>query len=514
MIAKQRKGRGFRGLLEYVENKEEASRIGGNMSGQNPRELAAEFKFSRQLNPNVERAVYHVSLSLAPGEYLSDEEWNEISDRYLRQMNFHNNQYVVYRHSDRENDHIHIVASRISLDDGRCVHDGWDYKRSEAIVRQLERDYNLESVRGSHEKLERTATTGQHRRIEREKGEYDLGLRDNPPELPVKVQLQEIIDGLCPVCDHRVTALKEHDSTNDYLTMPMFIDRLQGEGVEVRHGFTRNGKSKGISYSFSGQAFSGSHLGAAYTFPGLQKHKGVSYQPQRDDMAIKQLLLNPVNYGAATGFEQSDGLAIASVQASQEQDNGLAIAIAQTSEERQRDYYTGITDVIGSTDSEDSNDVTNAYSNEINANAADINNALFSAEAVLIVDDKNTINSQNSINSQNTIDISSTQNNANANTENREKDEAVSLPQQCQVIYQQICSKLEQYSDEEQDYLIVKRLLQLKRPPSEIKEIINASPIERTQASVKELMVRASLELLSEHQKQLRQQKKQSELEL
>jgi hypothetical protein len=54
----------------------------------------------------------------------------------------------------------------------------------------------------------------------------------------------------------------------------------------------------------------------------------------------------------------------------------------------------------------------------------------------------------------------------------------------------------------------------LKRPPSEIKEIINASPIERTQASVKELMVRANLELLSEHQKQLRQQKKQSELEL
>jgi hypothetical protein len=501
MIAKQRKGRGFRGLLEYVENKEEASRIGGNMSGQNPRELAAEFKFSRQLNPNVERAVYHVSLSLAPGEYLSDEQWNEISDRYLRKMNFHNNQYVVYRHGDRENDHIHIVASRISLDDGRCVHDGWDYKRSEAIVRQLERDYNLQSVRGSHEKLERTATTGQHRRIEREKVEYDLGLRDNPPELPVKVQLQEIIDGLCPVCDHRVTALKEHGSTNDQLTMPMFIERLQGKGVEVRHGFTRNGKSKGISYRFSGQAFSGSHLGAAYTFPGLQKHKGVSYQPLRDDMAIKQLLLNPVNYSAATGFKQSDGFARS--QTSQEQKRCRL---------RQIDTTTDITNVIGSTDSKDSNDVTNTDSNEINANAADINNALFSAEAVLIVDDKNIINSKNG--SQNTIDITSTQNNANANTENREKDEAVSLPQQRQVIYQQICSKLEQFSDEERDYLIVKRLLQLKRPSSEIREIINASPIEHTETQLKELMVRANLQLQEEHQKQLRQQKKLSSLEL
>lgn len=272
MIAKQIKGRGFRGLLEYVENKEEAERIGGNMSGRNPRELAAEFKFSRQLNPNVSRAVYHVSLSLAPGEYLPDDTWNEIAERYLTGMNFNNNQYVVYRHSDKDNDHIHIVASRIKLNDGKCVHDGWDYKRSEVIVRQLELEYNLESVPSSHEKLERTASTGQHRRIEREQTEYSKGLRETPPEQPIKIKLQKIIDS----------------AATDHPTMPEFIERLQKQGVEVRHGLTRNGKSKGISYKLSGQAFSGSHLGAAYTWQGLQKHKGVSYQ----DINDKQLVHN------------------------------------------------------------------------------------------------------------------------------------------------------------------------------------------------------------------------------
>ncbi|BDA76378.1 hypothetical protein CAL7716_105440 (plasmid) [Calothrix sp. PCC 7716] len=272
MIAKQIKGRGFRGLLEYVENKEEAERIGGNMSGRNPRELAAEFRFSRQLNPNVERAVYHVSLSLAPGEYLPDDTWNEIAERYLTGMNFNNNQYVVYRHSDKDNDHIHIVASRIKLNDGKCVHDGWDYKRSEVIVRQLELEYNLEPVTSSYEKLERTASTGQHRRIEREQAEYSKGLREVPPEQPIKIKLQKIIDS----------------ATTDHPTMSKFIERLLELGVEVRHGLTRNGKSKGISYKLSGQAFSGSHLGAAYTWTGLQKHKGVSYQDIRD----KQLVHN------------------------------------------------------------------------------------------------------------------------------------------------------------------------------------------------------------------------------
>jgi hypothetical protein len=277
---------------------------------------------------------------------------------------------------------------------------------------------------------------------------------------------------------------------------------LQALGVEVRHGFTRNGKSKGISYSFLGQAFSGSHLGAAYTFPGLQKHKGVSYQPRRDDIAIKQLLLNPVNYVAATGFDSCDGFAMPLATF------GIAFS-SQTSSERERDYYIGITDVIGNTDSEDSDGVKNA---------TDIINAQSDAETALILDRQNTVNSQNTIDRKNngnkTTDITSTQNNESAPTDNREEDEAVSLPEQWRVIYQQICLKLEQFSDSERDYLIVKRLLQLRRPPEEIKEIINASPIQRTQSEVKELMVRANLELLSEHQKQLRQQKKLSELEL
>ncbi len=55
--------------------------------------------------------------------------------------------------------------------------------------------------------------------------------------------------------------------------MPQLIERLQIQGVKVRHGTTRNGKSKGISYSILDQQFSGTTLGAAYTFPGLQKHK-------------------------------------------------------------------------------------------------------------------------------------------------------------------------------------------------------------------------------------------------
>ncbi|MBE9002741.1 relaxase/mobilization nuclease domain-containing protein [Nostoc sp. LEGE 12447] len=277
MIGNQTKGRGFRGLLNYLESQKDAKLIGGNMGGNNARALAREFKISRQLNPEADRVVYHASLSLPDNERLDEPTWNELANRYLEEMGFDSNQYVVYRHSNTEHDHIHICASRIRLDNGKIVHDSWDYKRSETIIRQLELDYSLQQTQSSHEKLSRNPSIGQQKRLEREHEEYINGERITPQERPIKQQLQELIDR----------------ATIDKLTMPQLVERLQLQGVEVRHGLTRNGKSKGISYSWNDQKFSGTSLGPAYTFPGLQKHKGIDYQPQRDDEHIEHLLKNP-----------------------------------------------------------------------------------------------------------------------------------------------------------------------------------------------------------------------------
>ncbi|MGJ5676785.1 MAG: relaxase/mobilization nuclease domain-containing protein [Nostochopsis sp.] len=278
MIGNQTKGKSFRGLLDYLETREKSSLIGGNMFGTNARELAREFRLSRQLNPQAEKVVHHVSLSLSPGEQLDNDTWCEIADKYMQSMGYTANQYAIYRHNDRDHDHIHICASRISLDDGKITSDSWEYVRSEKIIRQLELEYSLQQTQSSKEKLNRAPSIGQQRRLEREQLEYEQGLRDTAPQQPIKTQLIELIDR----------------ATIDKPTMPQLIERLQRLGVEVRHGLTRNGKSKGISYSWNDQKFSGTSLGPAYTFPGLQKHKEIDYQPQRDDLHIEQLLLNRV----------------------------------------------------------------------------------------------------------------------------------------------------------------------------------------------------------------------------
>jgi hypothetical protein len=68
------------------------------------------------------------------------------------------------------------------------------------------------------------------------------------------------------------------------------IAQIQQRGVSVKIWYTRVWQARGISYELDGIAFSGTKLGRAYTFPGLQKYRAVDYQPDRDDLVIRVLI--------------------------------------------------------------------------------------------------------------------------------------------------------------------------------------------------------------------------------
>jgi len=292
VIGKQIKGRSFSKLLNYLFGKDGASLIGSNMEGFTPRELAAEFRFSQQLNPRVNRVVYHASLSLPHTEYLENDTWHEIAKKYLQAMSFDMNQYAVVRHSDRDHDHAHIVASRVRLD-GTTVPDSWDYRRSEATIRQLEQEYRLQSLHSSQAKDSRSPTTGEKRLLAR------------TGEESVRMQLQRSLD----------------QATQSSLTMPQLIEQLQQKGVSVRVSNHNTGEIKGISYELNGVAFSGTHLGKAYTFIGLQKYRGVDYNSHRDNQLIKNLIEQPINSSIEIGIETDSFTQIQNIESNQKNNN-------------------------------------------------------------------------------------------------------------------------------------------------------------------------------------------------
>jgi len=309
MIGKQIKGTGFRGCLNYVLGKKDATLIGGTMCGQTPEELAAEFAIARQLRPNLKVAVFHATLSVDSTEKLEDSEendqrWLAIAANYMKAMEFDNNQYAVVKHSDTEHDHIHIVASRICLDGG-VVDDSWDYYKSQEIIRQLERNYSLETVTPCWETDKRAPTTGEHRYLQ-SKGNKS-----------VRVQLQDLID----------------EVTQDNPSMPEFVERLQQQAVEVQVTRTEIGFSKGISYNLDGVALSGAQLGKAYTFYGLQKYRGVSYDKGRDN-ALIEALMQPQHLANAPGeaeeneLESSQSELVATVPATSAPANELELQLS------------------------------------------------------------------------------------------------------------------------------------------------------------------------------------------
>ena len=258
MIAKAVKGRGFRGALEYDLEREKGHMIDSNMSGETPRELAAEFGAIRKLRPTLNRAVLHVSLSAAPGEELTDDQWREIGQRYLSGMGLDDNQYIMTRHTDTDHEHIHILANRITFA-GATVSDSQDYKRQEALMREIEKEYNLKAVVPSKD-AERRAST---------KNEIEKSIRTGQPS--TRSQLQQ----LCAA------------AANDCPSVSEYAKRLDAVGVAVVPVYQGNGaKLSGLSYQLDGEVMKGSDLGKAYSPMGLSK-RGVTYEQARDFEAIR-----------------------------------------------------------------------------------------------------------------------------------------------------------------------------------------------------------------------------------
>jgi Relaxase/Mobilisation nuclease domain len=253
-------------VLNYLHGKEGSRIIGGNMAGNNPRVMTAEFAVSQQLNPRLEKAVYHASLSLAHEEHLDDKTWNDLVAEYLEGMEFTGSQYVVYRHSDKHHDHVHIVASRIRITDGTTVNDSWDYVRSEKLIRSLEQKYQLTPTISSKQKLQRGQSRGEKELVER------------TGEESIRGKLQKAID----------------EETENSLSMPELVSNLKNRGIDARISLTRTNKIRGISYQSDGIAISGTRLGKAYTFPGLQKYRGVSYDERLDRLALEKAIRDEV----------------------------------------------------------------------------------------------------------------------------------------------------------------------------------------------------------------------------
>src|ERR1700693_912165 len=86
--------------------------------------------------------------------------------------------------------------------------------------------------------------------------------------------------------------------TQDRPTMSELIDRLERAGVRSVPSLQKSGRLNGMSYVVNESCIRGCDLGRGYTALGLQKRKGVQYDPLNDrlrlEKAAKQARDNPL----------------------------------------------------------------------------------------------------------------------------------------------------------------------------------------------------------------------------
>lgn len=151
MIAKIGKGENLLGALSYNQLKVDkengqilfTQKIAETLNGQyTAAYLYRSFEPYLVANNKTEKPVLHISLNPDPKDKLTDEQFISIAQEYMQQMGYGNQPFVVFKHTDIDRAHIHIVSTCVGIN-GKKISDKFDHPRSMEISRALEKKYNL-----------------------------------------------------------------------------------------------------------------------------------------------------------------------------------------------------------------------------------------------------------------------------------------------------------------------------------------------------------------------------------
>ena len=279
------RGNGFRGALDYLSDNKKGDlgrMIGGNMAGTTPRELSQEFSVVRKLRPDIQKPVWHQSLRLPAGEKISDEKWRVIGDNYMEEMGFdHDHPRAYFLHDHPDGQHIHIVASRISLN-GKIYLGQNENLKSTKIISELEKKFGLKLTM-DEEKIE--AANPEKRRPK--KGEIERAIKTG--FRPERLVLQDKID----------------EALQNARTLQDLESRLAENGITVSR-FEQDGVVKGVSFGLGESRFSGSQLGEAYKYQRLMERMKQNEQARASEKSSVRAGNEQENQRVRAGSEDDE----------------------------------------------------------------------------------------------------------------------------------------------------------------------------------------------------------------
>ena len=160
MIAKIGKGSNMYGAILYNQQKVDNENGTVLLLNKIPDTVDGKYSvayfnkcFEPYLSANIktEKTVRHISLNPDPADKVNDEQFTEMAQEYMERMGYGSQPYIVFKHTNIDRMHIHIVSTCVGID-GKKIPDDYDHPRSMAICRDLEQKYNLQKATEQEQK--------------------------------------------------------------------------------------------------------------------------------------------------------------------------------------------------------------------------------------------------------------------------------------------------------------------------------------------------------------------------
>ena len=104
MIGKIRKGSGFKGCVNYVLGKEQATLLHAEgVLAESNRDIIRSFILQAGMNPDLKNPIGHIALSYSPVDApkLTDGKMVQLAQEYMREMKITDTHYIIVLHQDR-----------------------------------------------------------------------------------------------------------------------------------------------------------------------------------------------------------------------------------------------------------------------------------------------------------------------------------------------------------------------------------------------------------------------------
>ena len=116
------------------------------------RGIEGTFQMYERRNIRTENPSFHMSINPSAEEHLSEQQVKDFVRDLMRGLGYGKQPYVIYKHTDIDRDHYHVVSVRVN-EHGRKIHDFQENRRCLQLLTALASKYHLSVGNGDGERF-------------------------------------------------------------------------------------------------------------------------------------------------------------------------------------------------------------------------------------------------------------------------------------------------------------------------------------------------------------------------